>query len=165
LSFERVLFPPHQEEERAVPMVLSPCQQRRPAASCQPHRPRNRGAGAYRIKGDARAHLNHRVAPRVVELRESSFFPSPRGRARRADGAYPLPTAPAGRELSAPPAQRETKIKRKRALSYAPAKLKSREKERKRDERTRDKEKERQRERETKRKRESFSLHQENFSS
>ena len=53
--------------------------------------------------------------------------------------------APAGRELSASPAQRETQTNKKRALFCAPAKSKSREKERKR---TRHKEKERHRERE-----------------
>ena len=112
-------------------------------------------------QGDARAHLEARVVPLVVKLRESFFFPSPRGRARHADGAIPLPTAPAGRELSAPPAQGETEINRKRALSCTLAKSKSIEKERKRE---REKENARQRERETQRKRESFSLHQENFS-
>ena len=53
---------------------------------------------------DSRSHLDALVVHLLVELLENTFFPSPRGRARRADGNIALPTAPAGRELSAPPA-------------------------------------------------------------
>ena len=57
-----------------------------------------------------RRHLEAQVVPLVVELRESFFFPSPRGRAGRADGDIALPPAPAGRELLAPPAARSRKL-------------------------------------------------------